>query len=122
MCLGGLLMWTAVPAAWLWFAGRFARVTESDMSSFAMLYAGTSTSMYAVGVGLGRLEARYAERFDVEAGPRIAGAAWLRSLRGDTPNEPPTVLDKILIVNIAMALLTITVWFVFFSHGSQAPR
>ncbi len=122
MSLGGLLMWTAVPAAWLWFAGRFARVTQSDMSSFALLYIGTSVSMYAVGLGLGRFERRYADRFDVASGPRVVGAAWLHSLRGDTPDEPATVLDKILIINVALALITVTVWFVLFSHGSQAPR
>ncbi|MDQ8045126.1 MAG: hypothetical protein REI11_11000 [Patulibacter sp.] len=66
MCLGGLLMWTAVPAAWLWIAGRYARVSQSDMSSFAVLYAGTPTTMLAVGMALGRVERRYADRFNAE--------------------------------------------------------
>lgn len=122
MCVGGLLMWTAVPAAWLWIAGRFARVSQSDMSSFALLYAGTSASMLAVGIGLGRLERRYAARFDVRTGPRIVGARWLHSLRGGTDEEPATILDKILIVHIALAIVTATVWFALFSHGSQALR
>ena len=122
MCVGGLLMWTAVPAAWLWFAGRFARVTRSDMSSFALLYFGTSVTMYAVGLGLGRIERRYADRFNIEAGPRIVGARWLHSLRGDAQDEPATILDKILIINVALALTSATIWFALFSHGSQAPR
>ncbi|MDO9356942.1 MAG: hypothetical protein Q7T55_24810 [Solirubrobacteraceae bacterium] len=122
MVLGGLLMWTAVPAAWLWIAGRYSRVSQSEMSSLVMLNVGIPATMYAVGLGLGRLERRYASRFDVETGPRVVGARWLHSLRGDTPDDPPTVLDKILIVNVALAILTVTIWFVLFSHGSQAPH
>lgn len=111
-------MWTVVPAIWVWIAGRFARVTQSDMSSFALLYLGTSVSMYAVGWGLGRFERRYADLFDAEAGPRVVGARWLHSLRGDTQDEPATVLDKILIINVALALIAVTVWFALFSHGT----
>lgn len=122
MCLGGLLIWTAVPAVWLWIAGRYARVSQSDMSSLALVYAGTPTSMFAVGRGLGRLERRYAERFNPGAGRRVVGAAWLQSLRGGKEDEPATILDKILIVNVALAVIVITVWFALFSHGSQAPH
>jgi len=122
MSLGGLLMWTAVPAVWLWVAGRYARVSQSDMSSFALLFVGMPATMTVIGLGLGRLERRYADRFDVTDGRRIPGARWLQSLRGDTPDEPATVLDKIMIVNVALALIAFTVWFVLLSHGSQAPR
>lgn len=45
MSLGVLIMWTAVPAA-----GRYARVSQSDMSSFVMLYVGIPATM--VGIGL----------------------------------------------------------------------
>lgn len=122
MSVGGLLMWTAVPAVWLWIAGRYSRVSQSDMSSFALLFAGIPATMFAIGLGLGRLERRYEDRFDVRTGPRIVGARWLHSLRGGTEEEPATMLDKILIINVVLALIALTVWMVLFSHGSQAPR
>lgn len=122
MSLGVLLMWTAVPAVWMWIAGRYSRVSQSDMSSFVLLYIGIPATMCVLGKGLGRLEGRYAERFGVEAGPRVVGARWLRSLRDDAEDAPPTVLDKILIVNVALALVVFAVWFVLFSGGDQAPR
>ncbi|MDQ8045127.1 MAG: hypothetical protein REI11_11005, partial [Patulibacter sp.] len=75
-----------------------------------------------VGMALGRVERRYADRFNAKAGPRVVGARWLHSLRGGSEQEPATILDKILIVNIAMAIVTATVWFALFSHGSQALR
>lgn len=122
MSLGGLLMWTAVPAAWLWIAGRYARVSQSDMSSFALLFVGIPATMLAIGMGLGRLERRYTDRFDVRSGRRIVGARWLHSLRGGRDEEPATMLDKILIVNVGLALITVTVLVALFSHGSQVPR
>jgi len=122
MSLGGLLMWTAVPAAWVWVAGRYARVSQNDMASLVLLLIGMPATMVAFGMGLGRLERRYADRFDVKTGPRIVGARWLHSLRGDTQDEPATVLDKILIINVVLALIAFAVWFALFSHGSQAPR
>jgi hypothetical protein len=120
MCAGCLLMWTAVPAAWLWIAGRFARVSQSEMSSFAILYAGTTASMTLVGMVLGRIDRRYTARFEPAMETRVTGARWLHSLRGGRDEEPVTPLDKIMIVNVALALLTALVWFALFSHGSQA--
>lgn len=122
MSFGVLLLWTAVPAAWMWIAGRYSRVSQSDMSSFVVLYTGIPATMCVVGKGLSRLERRYADNFGAQAGPRIVGARWLRSLRGDSEDEPATVLDKILIVNVALALIVFVVWFVLFSGGDQAPR
>jgi hypothetical protein len=122
MSLGGLLMWTLVPAVWVWIGGRYARVSQSDMSSFALLFVGIPATMFVVGKGLGRLQRRYADRFDVETGHRTVGARWLHSLRGDSEDEPVTVLDKIMIINVALALIALTAWFVLFSHGSQAPH
>jgi hypothetical protein len=122
MSLGGLLMWTAIPAVWLLIAGRYSRVSQSDMTSFALLFSGIPATMYAAAVGLGRLERRYEDRFETHAGPRFVGARWLQSLRGDAQRERVTVLDKILVVNVVLALIALAVWFALFSHGSQAPH
>ncbi|MEH3052863.1 MAG: hypothetical protein PGN13_02505 [Patulibacter minatonensis] len=121
LVVGAVLMWTAVPALWLWLAGRFSRVSQSDMSSLAIVIVGMPSTMIAVGAALGRLDRRYMVRF----GPtdtHVVGARWMRSLRGGHEDEPVTLFDKIMIVNIALALLTLATWFVLFSHGSQAPR
>jgi hypothetical protein len=121
LVVGAVLMWTAVPAMWLWLAGRFSRVSQSDMSSLAIVIIGMPSTMVALGAALGRLDRRYMRRF----GPtetRVIGARWMRSLRGGHDEEPVTLFDKIMIVNIAAALLTLAVWFLLFSHGSQAPR
>lgn len=122
MSLGTLLLWTAVPALWVWIAGRTARVSQSDMSSFALIFIGIPITMVVVGKGLVRLERRYTERYDLDARPRSTRARWLQSLRGDTPDESATMLDKILIINVALALITATIWFALFSGGGQVPR
>lgn len=122
MSAGCLLMWTAVPAAWIWIAGRYSRVSQSEMSSIAILFVGFPATMVAIGLVLGRLDDRYSRRFGAAPGGHVAGARWLHSLRGGHDDEPATALDKILIINVALALLALLVWFALFSQGSQAPR
>ncbi len=122
MAVASFLMWTAVPAMWLWIGGRFSSVSRSDMSSMVIVLTGIPATMILIGLGLGRLERRYLERFGGEGATRVVGARWLRSLRGSDEPEAVTVLDKIMVVNVALAVATVSIWFFFFSGGSQAPR
>lgn len=119
MVVASLLTWTAVPAAWLWFASRFSSVSESDMTSIVLVVTGIPATMVLVGLGLGRVERRYTERFGTHQSRTVAGARWLRSMRGSDEPEQVTALDKIMIVNVALALMSATIWFFFFSGGSQ---
>lgn len=122
MVVASVLMWTAVPAAWLWIASRFSSVSRSDMTSIVLVLTGIPATMVMVGLGLGHVERRYLERFGNTRSSRVIGARWLHSLRGGNEAEPATALDKIMIVNVVLALTTATIWFFFFSGGSQRPH
>lgn len=121
MVVGSFLMWTAVPAAWLWIAGRFSRVSQSDMTSIVIVMTGIPATMVFVARGLGRLDARYTKRFGPETESRIVRTRWLQSLRGETEHDPITILDKIVVVNVLLALIAAATWFVLFSGGALAP-
>lgn len=122
MVVSSVLMWTAVPAAWLWIAGRFSRVSESDMTSIAIVLTGIPATMVLIGLGLGRVERRYLDRFGSDRSTRVVGARWLASLRGSSEPEAVTALDKIMVVNVMLAVTTGMIWFFFFSGGSQRPH
>jgi hypothetical protein len=122
MFLGSLAMWAGSPALWLYLAGRFSKVSTSSMGTFLMVIIGIPVTMVLIGKVLARLDAVYTERFGRTQNTRNSAARWLHSARGGSQEEPPSMLDKVLVVAVAMAMITTSVWYVFLSHGSQAPH
>ncbi len=122
MFLGSIAMWAGAPAFWLWLAGQFSKVSSSGMNQYLMVIVGIPVSMVFIGKGLARLDHRYTRRFGAAQETNFAAARWLRSARGGGEEEPPTMLDKVLVLAVGMALLAVGTWFVFFSAGSQGPH
>ncbi|MBO9532174.1 MAG: hypothetical protein J7513_04270 [Solirubrobacteraceae bacterium] len=122
MFVGSVLMWAGAPAFWLWLAGQFSKVSSSGMNQYLMVIVGIPVSMVIIGKGLARLDHRYTNRFGNPTETHFAAARWLRSARGGGEEEPPSMLDKVLVVAVGMALLAVGIWFVFFSAGSQGPH
>lgn len=120
MLIGSIVMWTAAPALWLWLAGRYSQVSQSDMNSLLLVLIGIPTTMVLIGKLLSRIDAFYTAQFGTSDDSRIAAARWLHSLRGGSDAEPLTMLDRVLVLSVALALVAGAIWFVFFSHGSQA--
>ncbi len=119
MFLGSIGMWLGAPVLWLWLAGRNSAVSQTAMGSLLLILIGIPITMIAIGKVLSRLDDRYTERFG--RGEAINNrAAWLHGVRGD--GEEPTMLDKIMVVSVAIALLIVGAWFVFFSGGSAAVQ
>jgi hypothetical protein len=120
MFLGSVAMWAGSPAFWLWLAGRFSKVSQSQMNMLLMVIIGIPVTMVMIGKVLSRLDHRYTHAFGTPQDTNFAAARWLRSVRGGGEFEQPTMLDKVLVVAVAMAFLAVGTWFVFFSHGSQS--
>ncbi len=76
--------------------------------------------MVLVAKVLARLDARYTESFGRAETTRLSAARWLHSVRGGTDQEQPSMLDKVMVVSIGLAMLCFGLWFAFFSSGSQA--
>lgn len=122
MLIGSILLWTLIPAAWLWIAGRYARVSQSEMNSIVVLIVGIPVTMIVVGKLLSRLDNRYTDRFGLSGERHILHPAWLVSLRDGRDKEPLTMLDRILVISVVLALAALLLWLLLFSDGTQALR
>lgn len=122
MFVGSIGMWAGAPAFWLWLAGRSGKVSESAFGAFVMVIIGIPVTMVIIGKFLTRLDTRYTDRFGRHETRRISAARWLHSMRGGGEQVPPSMLDKVLVMSVALAFAAFGLWFVLFSHGSQAVR
>lgn len=120
MLIGSIVMWTLIPALWLWIAGRYARVSQSEMNSIAIIVVGIPVTMVVAGKLLSRLDNRYTARFGLSGDRHILHPAWLVSLRDGRDKEPLTMLDRVLVISVALAMLAGAIWLLLYSHGTQA--
>lgn len=117
MIIGSVAMWLGSPALWLYLASRTGRVSGTSMSSIVMLIGGTIVTIVLIGKLLARLDAAYTERFGTNEPGARSPARWLRSLRGGDEEEQPTMLDKVMVPSVTLAMLAVGVYFAFFSEG-----
>ncbi|MFT4034257.1 MAG: hypothetical protein QM679_01625 [Patulibacter sp.] len=122
MFFGSIAMWAGAPALWLWLAAQFSKVSASGMKQYLMVIVGIPVTMVLIGKLLTRLDNRYTDHFGSRSETNFAAARWLRSVRGGGEFEPPTMLDKVLVVAVGLAFVAAGVWFAFFSGGSQAVK
>ena len=117
MAAGSLAVWTAVPFAWLWLAGRFA---GSNAISYLGALVVCPAVMVAVVLGLGRVERAYC-RLAGRAAPTAVRPGWRRSIsdsrRGPSPGGP---LSTLLVVSAAIALLALVGWWAFGAGGQPS--
>ncbi len=117
MFLGSIGMWLGAPVLWLWLAGRNSAVSQTAMGSLVLVLIGIPVTMILIGKLLTRVDARYTERFG--RGEAINDRArWLHGVRGD--GEEPTMLDKIMVISVGLALLLVGLWYLLYSGGSAA--
>lgn len=120
MFLGSVGMWLGSPALWLWLAGRSSKVSSTAMTSLLMVLIGIPVTMVLIAKILSRLDHRYTAQFGTgEAGAKNP-ARWIASMRGGgQSSDEPTMLDKVMVVSVGLALLAFGVYFALFSGGSQ---
>lgn len=122
MAVGSVAMWLGSPALWVYIAGRTGRVSGTSMSSIVILIGGTVITIVLIGRLLARLDASYSSRFVIKEPGARSPARWLRSLRGGDVEEEPTLLDRVMVPSVGLALLLVGIYFAFLSEGAQAPR
>jgi hypothetical protein len=103
-----LLLWIGVPAGWLWIGSQVQGSTGNIGTAIAVMLVGAIASIVAIAWVLGSLN-RVHER--------------LREARGAEAHGPP-LLEVVLVVTAAVALVGFAVWFfVFAGPGPElAPR
>jgi hypothetical protein len=119
MALGSVVMWIGVPLALVYAASKLADTPNPSMGPYLLIIVGLPVGMAVVGKALGALN---------RAHIRITGAevdeyrpAWTRSLRGERQvDRRGGVLDRVMIVSVAIAALVFAIWFFGFA-GSSMP-
>jgi hypothetical protein len=120
MAIGSVLMWIGVPIGLIYLASRVADSPEPSMGPYLLIIVGLPLGMIAVGKVLGVLD-RYHGRLTGLDDGRPQQAAWLKSMRGDRERKRRrSVLDGVMIVSVALALVAGAIWFFGFA-GSSLP-
>jgi hypothetical protein len=119
MAIGSVVMWLGVPLGLVYLASMLADSPEPSMGPYLLVLLGLPVGMAVVGKGLGALDRLHTRVTRRETDAYRPG--WTRSMRGErTVDRRGGVLDKVMIVSVAVALVLFAVWFFGFA-GSSLP-
>jgi hypothetical protein len=120
MALGSVVMWIGVPLGLVYVASQISDSSAPSVGPYLLILIGLPVGMAVIGKCLGvldRLHGRLTGR--QREGRRTA--TWLRSMRGErNDSRRGGILDKVMIVSVALALVAFGVWFFGFA-GSSLP-
>jgi hypothetical protein len=119
MLVGSLMLWLGFPLLWLWVGSQVTDSSQPSLLPYAVIIIGLGASVIVDYKLLVRLNDRYARVMGVSR--MEFRAAWLRSMRdGRTRGITLSVLDRVMIVAVTLAVCSFIVWLVAFS-GSPLP-
>ena len=119
MALGSVVMWIGVPVGLIYLASKLADTPNPSMGPYLLVLIGLPVGMAIVGKALGALNRAHIRLTGAEVDVYRPG--WTRSLRGErTVQRRGGVLDRVMIVSVAVAAIAFAVWFFGFA-GSSLP-
>ena len=120
MAIGSVVMWLGVPLGLVYAASRLSGSSRPSLGPYLLVLIGLPVGMALVGKGLGWLDRRH-QALTGTADRGRHSAPWMRSMRGERASTRRTgVLDRVMIVSVAVALLVFAIWFFAFA-GSSLP-
>ena len=120
MGVGSIIMWLGVPLGLIYAASRLADTSAPTLGPYLLVFIGLPVGMAIVGRFLGSLD-RAHRRLTHPGEERREQATWMRSMRGERAHtRQGGVLDRVMIVSVALALLAFAIWFFAFA-GSSLP-
>ena len=121
MVLGSLVLWLAVPVAWLWIGSHIDDSLDASFRAYVAIALGVPLTMLAMFALLRRLDYAHQRVTGHTTGAKKLAPAWRRSLSEERDLHAPTsALDIILAGTAIVAALALVVWFFFFA-GSSLP-
>jgi hypothetical protein len=119
MALGSIVMWLGVPLGLVYLASKLADTPDPTLGPYLLVILGLPVGMAVVGKGLGALNRAHVRLTGAETDAYRPG--WTRSVRGERRVDRRNgVLDKVMIVSVALAGIAFAVWFFGFA-GSSLP-
>jgi hypothetical protein len=120
MAIGSVVMWIGVPVALVYAASKLADSSQPSLGPYLLLLVGLPIGMALVGKGLGVLD-RAHQRLTGMGDEGPYRGAWTRSLRAERAStRRGGVLDRVMLVSVAVALIAMAIWFFGFA-GSSLP-
>ena len=120
MAIGSVMMWIGLPVVLLYIASKVADSPRPSMGPYLLIIIGLPLGMIAIGKALGALD-RYHGRITGLDDGRPQQAVWMKSMRGERERRRRrSVLDTVMVISVAVALLASAVWFFGFA-GSSLP-
>jgi hypothetical protein len=119
MAVGSVLMWLGVPLGLIYLASQLADSPDPSLGPYLLVLIGLPLGMALIGKGLGALDRLHTRITGIETDQYRPG--WTRSMRGERQVvRRGGVLDRVMIVSVAVALVAFAVWFFAFA-GSSLP-
>jgi hypothetical protein len=119
MAIGSVVMWLGVPLALVYVASKLADTPNPSLGPYLLIIIGLPVGMAVVGKALGWLNRQHIRLTGTEVDEYRPG--WTRSMRGERQVERRGgVLDRVMIVSVALAAVIFAVWFFGFA-GSSLP-
>ena len=118
MGAGSVLMWLGVPVGLIYLASKISSSSSPSLGPYLLVLLGLPVGMAIIGKCLGWLDRRH-QAITRQADGSRRTAPWMKSMRGDAEDRHRGgVLDKVMIISVAVALLLFGVWFFGFAGSS----
>src|SRR5439155_18381664 len=115
MAVGSVSLWLVIPVAWIYLASHIVKTTQPTLGPYVLILFGVPTSMFIVGKLLYRTNGVY-ERLTGQDSEVQVQLPWHRSMRGErAPQRRTTVLELVMMISVASALILFGIWFFFFA-------
>jgi uncharacterized membrane protein YidH (DUF202 family) len=120
MGVGSIFLWVGIPAGWLYVASR---LSDKYPKIYLLALIFCPLTMILFGWVLVRLNGLYIGLFPEPEQRRPRGReAWMRSVGADaSTRQPQPVLETFMSISVALAVVALIVWFIFFAGSSLPP-
>ena len=118
MAVGSVAIWTAVPLVGLWIASQLTDSYPQLAVGPTLAAAFGIPGAMVLGVkGLALLENSYERRTGKPPRARVM-PVWRRSIRDSRSHVPASVLEKLMVANVLIAVSGLVLWFFVFAGSS----
>ncbi len=118
-------LWTGAPLFALWVDSQVGDQTTLTMTAVIVVMLVLAASVTAMALALSWLNNTYDELI---GRPRTERRVpWLRSMRAEAEGHISrrvgiTALERIVMISVYLAVITLVIWLVFFAGSSVAPQ
>ena len=120
MAVGSVVMWIGVPLGLIYLASQIADSSRPSAGPYLLVLIGLPVGMAIVGKCLGNLDRLHGRLTGRHEDRRRATLAALDARRAPASRRGG-VLDQVMLVSVALALVAFAVWFFGFAGSRCRP-